>query len=55
MPRFHNINGNRVQFTEDEETDRDAEELFSIEHFHRSIIGQTHNTFLESLPSRPNK
>ena len=36
-------------------TDRDAEELFSIEHFHRSIIGQTHNTFLESLPSRPNK
>ena len=26
MPRFHNINGNRVQFTADEETARDAEE-----------------------------
>tara|TARA_R110000765_G_scaffold224810_1_gene328785 strand:+ start:390 stop:608 length:219 start_codon:yes stop_codon:yes gene_type:complete len=26
MPRFHNISGNRVQFTEAEETARDAEE-----------------------------
>ena len=26
MPRFHNITGNRVQFTEAEETARDAEE-----------------------------
>jgi len=26
MPRFHNINGERVQFTEAEETARDAEE-----------------------------
>ena len=26
MPRFHNINGNRVQFTAKEETARDAEE-----------------------------
>ena len=26
MPRFHNICGNRVQFTEAEETARDAEE-----------------------------
>ena len=26
MPRYHNINGNRVQFTADEETARDAEE-----------------------------
>ena len=26
MPRFHNINGNRVQFTAEEETARDAEE-----------------------------
>ena len=26
MPRFHNINGNRVKFTEAEETARDAEE-----------------------------
>lgn len=26
MPRFHNINGERVQFTADEETARDAEE-----------------------------
>ena len=26
MPRFHNINGNRVQFTEAEEIARDAEE-----------------------------
>ena len=26
MPRYHNINGNRVQFTAAEETARDAEE-----------------------------
>jgi len=26
MPRYHNINGNRVQFTEAEEAARDAEE-----------------------------
>jgi hypothetical protein len=26
MPRFHNINGERVQFTEEEETARNAEE-----------------------------
>ena len=26
MPRYHNINGERVQFTADEETARDAEE-----------------------------
>jgi len=26
MPRFHNINGNKVQFTEAEETARDNEE-----------------------------
>ena len=26
MPRYHNINGNRVQFTADEETARDNEE-----------------------------
>ena len=26
MPRYHNINGNKVQFTDDEETARDAEE-----------------------------
>ena len=26
MPRFHNINGNQVQFTEAEETARDAAE-----------------------------
>ena len=26
MPRFHNINGERVQFTEAEEAARDAEE-----------------------------
>jgi len=26
MPRYHNINGNRVQFTEAEETARDTEE-----------------------------
>ena len=25
MPRYHNINGNRVQFTAEEETARDAE------------------------------
>ena len=26
MPRYHNINGNKVQFTEAEETQRDADE-----------------------------
>ena len=26
MPRYHNINGNRIQFTAAEETARDAEE-----------------------------
>lgn len=26
MPRYHNINGNKVQFTPEEETARDAEE-----------------------------
>ena len=26
MPRFHNINGNKVQFTAEEETARDIEE-----------------------------
>ena len=26
MPRYHNINGNQVQFTAEEETARDAEE-----------------------------
>ena len=26
MPRYHNINGNKVQFTVEEETARDAEE-----------------------------
>jgi len=26
MPRYHNINGNKVQFTADEETARDNEE-----------------------------
>jgi len=26
MPRYHNINGNKVQFTAAEETARDAEE-----------------------------
>ncbi len=26
MPRFHNINGERVQFTAEEEAARDAEE-----------------------------
>ena len=26
MPRYHNINGNKVQFTPAEETSRDAEE-----------------------------
>ena len=27
MPRFHNINGTKVQYTAEEETARDAEEL----------------------------
>ena len=30
MPRYHNINGNRVQFTAEEETLRDAEEAQAL-------------------------
>ena len=30
MPRFHNINGNRVQFTAAEETARDGEEAQAV-------------------------
>ena len=30
MPRFHNRSGNRVQFTEAEETARDAEEAQEV-------------------------
>ena len=31
MPRYHNINGNKVQFTAEEETARDAEENASAD------------------------
>ena len=31
MPRYHNINGNQVQFTAEEETARDAEEKASAD------------------------
>ena len=31
MPRYHNINGNKVQFTAAEETARDAEEKASAD------------------------
>ena len=30
MPRFHNINGNKVQFTAEQETARDAEEAQAV-------------------------
>ena len=40
MPRFHNINGNRVQFTEEEEAARDAEEqAWRDGAFDRAIAG----------------
>ena len=40
MPRFHNINGNRVQFTAEEETARDAEEAaWEAGAFDRAIAG----------------
>ena len=29
MPRYHNINGNKVQFTAEEDAARDAEESMS--------------------------
>ena len=29
MPRYHNINGVKVQFTAEEETARDNEEVYS--------------------------
>ena len=38
MPRFHNINGAKVQFTAEEETARDAEEqTFANGAFDRAI------------------
>jgi len=40
MPRFHNINGNRVQFTAEEETARDAEEqAWADGAFDRALAG----------------
>ena len=30
MPRYHNINGNKVQFTAEEEAARDAEEAQAV-------------------------
>ena len=39
MTRFHNINGNRVQFTQAEETARDAEEqAWEAGAFDREIV-----------------
>ena len=39
MPRYHNINGNRVQFTAEEETARDAEEqTWADNAFNRAIF-----------------
>ena len=38
MPRYHNINGNRVQFTAEEETARDVEEqAYADGAFNRAI------------------
>jgi hypothetical protein len=38
MPRFHNINGNQVQFTEAEETARDNEEAaWEANSFNRAV------------------
>jgi len=38
MPRYHNINGNRVQFTAEEETARDSEEaIWEAGAFDRAI------------------
>ena len=38
MPRYHNINGNRVQFTEAEETARNEEEaIWEAGAFNRAI------------------
>jgi hypothetical protein len=40
MPRYHNINGNRVQFTAEEETARDTEEqAWEAGAFDRAIAG----------------
>ena len=51
MPRFHNINGNRVQFTEAEETARDAEEqAWADGAFDRAIadLRRKRNNFLSA-------
>ena len=40
MPRFHNVNGVRIQFTAEEETQRDAEEkAWEDGAFDRSLNG----------------
>ena len=49
MPRYHNINGNRVQFTEAEELARDAEEQAWLDNaFNRAIaeLRQRRNNLL---------
>ena len=51
MPRYHNINGNRVQFTAEEETVRDAEEqAWQDGAFDRSIafLRQRRNNLLSA-------
>ena len=51
MPRYHNINGNRVQFTAEEETARDVEEqAWSDGAFDRSIanLRQRRNSLLSA-------
>ena len=51
MPRYHNINGNRVQFTAEEEAARDAEEAnWEAGAFDRAIenLRQRRNALLSS-------
>ena len=61
MPRYHNINGTKIQFTAEEEALRDAEELeWSNGAFNRSIeeLRNTRNNLLAQtdwvvLPDSP--
>ena len=51
MPRYHNINGNRVQFTAEEESARDAEEqAWADGAFDRAIadLRRKRNNFLSA-------
>jgi len=51
MPRFHNMNGKRVPFTAEEETQRDTEEaqaiIDSLDRFRNDLYGSADKEFIK--------